>query len=224
MKRTMGGAALLAAVLAIAPTQAQAQMGQRGQRAAAAGPRGAGVEMILRQKERLELTDAQVKQLDQIRQDAVQRRVAHQAEMAELQSRVRAGQLEAPALRERMQARRDSAARIQEQQRERVEAVLNDAQKQKLEQWAGQARAFQMGRRSMMRGGRGVGPGAWGGPALHGGPGAWGGFMGLQRGFRRGGIVPGLGMQGMPGPMGRGRMVPGRGMGMGFGPPPDTIR
>jgi len=224
MRRTMGGAALLAAVLAIAPMQAQAQMGPRGQRPAAAGLRGAGVEMILRQKERLELTDAQVRQLDQLRQQVVQRRVAHQAEVAELQSKVRAGQLEASALRERMQARRDSAAQIQQQQRERVEAVLNDAQKQKLEQWAGEARAFQMGRRSMMRGGRGVGPGVWGGPAGRGGPGAWGGFLGAQRGFRRGGFAPGLGMQGMPGPMGRGRMGPGRGMGMGFGPPPDTIR
>mgnify|MGYP001559108278 CR=1 FL=1 len=204
MKRTMGGAALLAAVMALAPLQVDAQMGPRDQGGMMAGPRGAGVEMILRQKERLELTDDQVKQLDQIRRESVQRRTAHQAEMAELASKVRAGQMEASALREQMQARREGAADIREQQRELVEAVLNDAQKEKLQDWGGRALAFQMGRQSAMRGGQ-----AFRGRAPQGG--------------RRGGFAPRMRQRRGPGPMGRPGFPRGTGMGDGFQSPWDSI-
>jgi hypothetical protein len=208
MKRTMGSAALLAAMVALAPMQVDAQMGPRAARGQAAGPRGAGVEMILRQKERLELTENQVKQLDQIRQETVQRRTEHQAQMAELRSKVRAGQLEPDSLWKQMQARREAAAAIQEAQRTRVEGVLNDAQKQKLEQWAGEARAFRMGRQSALRGGQGFGPGMRGGTG---------------RGMR-GRFGPGMEQQGGPGPMGgRAMMRRGPGGGMGFGPPRDSV-
>ncbi len=200
MKRTVGGAVLLAAVMALTPLQMDAQTGPGDQRGMMAGPRGAGVEMILRQKERLGLTEDQVKQLDQIRQEAVQRRTAHQAEMAELVSKVRAGQMEASALREQMQARREGAVDIREQQRERVETVLNDAQKEKLQDWGGLARAFQMGRQSAMRGGQ-----AFRGRAPQGG--------------LRGGFAPGMRQRRGPGPMGRPGFRRGTGMGDGFGPP-----
>ncbi|MDP2957123.1 MAG: hypothetical protein Q8N53_11935 [Longimicrobiales bacterium] len=228
MKRTMGGAVLLAAMLALAPMHADAQIGPSGQRGMmpraggqpgimgrgmAGGPggqqgmmapRGAGVEMILRQRERLELSEDQVRQLDQIRQEAVARQTAHRAEMAELTSKVRAGQMEASALREQMQARRDAAAEIQTQQRDRVEAVLNDAQKEKLQEWGARARAFQMGRASAMRGGQ-----AFRGRAP-------------QAGFR-GGFAPGMRQRFVPGAQGMRGFRRGPGMGPGFGPPRDTI-
>lgn len=219
MKRTMSGAAILAAVLALAPLHIAAQQGPRAQRGQAAGPRSAGVEMILRQRETLELTDDQVKQLDQIRQEAVQRRSAHQAEMAELRSKVLAGELKVEDVRAQAEARRTAAQAIQTAQRERVEAVLNDAQEQKIQEWQGRARAFQMGRMSALRGARqGMGgqrgfqrPGAWNRGMR--GPGGWPG------------MAPGMGPDGM-GPQGMRARMNGRrgpGVGPGFGPPGDTI-
>ena len=205
MKRTMGGAALLAAAVALAPMPVDAQVGPRAQRGMAAQEGGPGVEMILRQRERLELTEAQVAQLDKIRQELVAQRTAHQAEMAELRSKVRAGESEPAALREQLQARRDSAQQIRAQQQERVQAILTDAQKDSLQSWSDRARGFQMGRRSALRGGA-LG---WWGP-------------GIGRGMQ-----PGPGMRGRiprfaPGARGWG-MRRGFGMGRGFGPPGDTI-
>jgi Spy/CpxP family protein refolding chaperone len=238
MKWTMGGAALLAAMVALAPLQADTQMGPRGQRGMMpgrggqpgvmpgaggqqgqqgmmAGPRGAGIEMILRQRERLELSEDQVKQLDQIRQEAVARQTAHRAEMAELASKVRAGQMEASALREQMQARRDAATEIQAQQRERVEALLNDAQKEKLQEWGATARAFRMGRASAIRGRQGRGQWARGAGQAFPGRAPLAGF--------RGGFAPGMRHRFAPGPHGMRGFRRGMGMGPGFGPPRDTI-
>lgn len=227
MKRMTGGAAILAAVMALAPLHIAAQQGPRAQRGQAAGPRGAGVEMILRQRETLELTDDQVKQLDQIRQETVQRSLAHQGEMAELRSRVRAGELEMAEVRAQAEARRTAAEALRTAQRERIESVLNDAQKQKIQQFQAQARAFRAGRASAMRGSR------------QGMRGARQGVRGMRdfqrpgtRGMRRGsgaqGGMPGMpGMRGMRGPgMGPQGMMNGRrgpGVGPGFGPPGDTI-
>jgi len=175
MKRTMSGAAMLAAVMALAPLQVGAQQGSRGQRGQAVGPQGAGVEMILRQREALELDADQVKKLNQIRAEAVQRR-------------------------------RTAAEAIQQGQREQVESVLNDAQKHKIQEFQSQARAFQRGRMSAMRGGRqGMQQGHHGSQ---------------QRGMR--GQRPG-GMQGMQGMQGMMNSRRGPGGGPGFGPPGDTI-
>ena len=203
MKRTMGGAALLAAAVALAPMPVDAQVGPRAQRGVIASEGGPGVEMILRQRERLELTEDQVKRLDQIRQELVAQRTAHQAEMAELSSKVRAGQMEASALREQVQARQEAAQQIRTQNRERVDAILTDAQKDQLQSWGDVARGFRMGQRSAMRGARRWGPGM--GPGIQ--PGA-----------------PGAGMRGRLAPARMQRMAPalgGRGMGRRL--PPDTI-
>jgi Spy/CpxP family protein refolding chaperone len=202
MKGMTSGAAVLAAMMAVAPLHLQAQRGPRMGREPAAGPRGAGVEMILRQREQLQLTESQVNQLDQIREQAVQRRNAHQDEMTELRSKVMAGEMKPEELRQAMQARRDSAAAIATQQRERVEAVLTDAQKQKVDEWRAQARGFRMGRMSAMRGGR---------PGMMGRRGFRGGFPGMRgRGF-----APGMGQGWGPDGMGFRRGGPGGGQGNG---------
>lgn len=211
MKRTMGCAALLAAVVTVAPLHLDAQQGPGGRRGMAMGPRGAGVEMIMRQRERLQLTEDQVERLDAIRREAVQRRAAHQTQMAELRSRVAAGEMEPGELREQAQAMRQGAEEIQRQQRERIEAVLTDAQKETLQEWGARARAFQMGRQSALRGGGrggmgpGMGPGMRPGRAPRGG--AWQGFDGGMR------------QRWAPGMRGRPGMRRGPGDGMGFGPP-----
>ncbi|HSM62156.1 MAG TPA: Spy/CpxP family protein refolding chaperone [Longimicrobiales bacterium] len=190
--------AILAAMLAVAPLPMQAQRrgGMDGPRMA--GPRGQGIEGIMGMRERLELTDQQVEQLDALRQEAVQRRTAHRAQMEELRSQVRAGQLDRDAVREQMEARREASEAMRTQQQERIDAILNDAQRQQLEQVRAEARAFRMGRQSALRGGR---------PGMRSGRGM--GMRGFERGMRGRGWGDGYGRGGM----GRGPQAP---------PPPDT--
>ena len=160
MKRLMGGVAVVATLAVLTPEHALAQRGGRGMRAGAdRGARG-GVEMVMRMRDRLELTDEQIQRLDQIRSEVVQRRNAHRQEMDELRSRVMAGEMEADELREVARARREASEEIRTQTRERVEAVLTDAQRETLEELGGRARAFQQGRaigarQGMRAGGRG---------------------------------------------------------------------
>lgn len=183
MRRLTSGVALMATVMTLAPLSAEAQRGPRGPRGMGPGVRGPGVEMIMRLRERLGLSEDQIQQLDQIRQEAVQRRTAHQAEMEELRSSVRAGQTEATELRELVQQRQEAAQGIRDAERERVEAVLTEDQRTELENLRTQARAFQRGRQSVMprRGFRGPRGGMWqGGPGMRGRAlrrGMWGGRM-----------------------------------------------
>ena len=199
MKRMAKSVALLAALTMLAPLQMEGQQrGQRGRRGPADAMRAQGVEAIMRLREQLELNEGQIQQLDQIRQEAVQRRAAHQAEMEELHSQARAGQMEREALREAVEARQEVAEAIREQQRERIDAILSDAQREELEGMRGRARAFERGRRSAMRRG---GSGAWGGQAFRGqrgfrGPGGFGPEMRQRTRFDR---RPGIGRRGPPG-------------------------
>lgn len=218
MKRTTGRVAILATVMALAPLPVLAQAGPRGQRAQARTPGSPGVEMILRQRDRLELTDNQVQQLDQIREEAVQRRSAHQAEMAELRSKVLAGEMKAEDLRAQAQARREASQQVREQQHEKVLAVLNDAQKQKVEEWSLAARAFHRGRMSAMRGQR---QGMRGRGMMRGDRGMMRGDRGMMRGMRQP-WGPGQFRRGPGGGLGFGPPG-GFGPGQGFGPPPDTV-
>jgi Spy/CpxP family protein refolding chaperone len=171
MRRLTSGVAILATVMALSPVSVDAQRGPRGPRGLGPGMRGQGVEAIMRLRERLGLSEDQIQQLDQIRQESVQRRTAHRAEMEELRSRVMAGQMEAAELRQLAQERQEAAQGTREAQRERVEAVLTDDQKAELENLRSEARAFQRGRRSVIRG-RGVrgprGGMGWGGPGMNG--------------------------------------------------------
>lgn len=206
MKRMMTGAAILAATVALTPLQMAAQQGRMGwgrgmgMRAGAMAHarndslRGPGAEAVLHMRKQLALTDAQVKQLDQIREEAVKQRVAHLTQMVELRSRIRAGELKPADARKEMQVGWKAAMKTRAQQVERVRSLLNDTQRQKITTMRARARAFMMGRRSAMRGGRG----AW----MRG---RWGGFRGergMARRFRAGMWGGGF----------------GHGMGSGFGP------
>lgn len=198
MRRLTGGVALVATVMTLTPLSADAQRGPRGQRGFGPGIRGQGVEVIMRLRERLELSEDQIQQLDQIRQEAVQRRNAHQAEMDELRSRVRAGQMEATELRSMARQRQEAAQAIREAERERVEAILTEDQRASLESLRGQARAFQRGRQSAMRG-----RGFRGGSEI----GAW------RRGPGMRGRAPRAGMRWRGGPGGPEMLGPGAGAG-----------
>ena len=237
MKLMTSGAAILAAAMTLSPLNASAQARQgRGMMGMGMGSpdslRGPGVEMILRQREQLQLTDDQVQKLDQLREDAVKRRTEHQAQMEELRSKVMAGEMKVEELRQVAQSRREASVEVARQQRDRVNTILNDAQKQKLDTWRGEARAFRMGRMMGMRGARGQQ-----GMGMRGAPGQRGmmGRPGFGRGFRGMDGGPGFapGMRQRPAPMGPGfRRGPGGRQGFGppdgFGPPagavpPDTV-
>lgn len=199
MKRMMSGVAILAMALTVAPVGAQAPrrgamgpgMGRGGPPADAGAP---GVEGIMRMRDRLELTETQVQQLEQIRREAVERRNAHRSQMDELRSRVRAGEADAAELQEQMEAHRAMSQEMRQAQRERVDAILTEDQRSQLQQMRDRAQAFMMGRRSALRGGRqgmdgrrpGMRPGMRGDRGMRG---FWpGAGMGRGRGFR--GVPP----------------------------------
>jgi len=232
MRRTVGGAAVLAAVLALTPLQTIAQQGRMGrmggrgmgQGMGMMGParadslRGPGAEGILRLKDQLSLTEDQVKRLDQLREEVVKQRTAHMTQMEEFRSKVRAGEMKPEDLRTQMQAQRDATAQVRSQQLQRARGVLNDAQRQKIDEYQAQSRAFMMGRRSAMRGGRAgmVGGGRGGmmrgrGFASRMQPGMW------RRGGMGRGMGPGMGQGQAPARMAR---PPFRGRG---GTLPDTV-
>ena len=151
MKGMMGCVALTATAMAFAPMQADAQMGQRGR--FGPGPRqgGPGVEHVMRLSGELELTENQLTSLEGIRAEVVDHRNGHQALMADLRSRVRAGQLEPEAAREQMLAVRETASAFSEEIRGRVESILTDDQKAQLQDLVRERRAYQRGRASVQR-------------------------------------------------------------------------
>jgi len=197
MKRMMGGLMVLAMTMAVHAPELAAQRGPRGPRGFAGGGRGAGVERIMRMREELELTDGQFQELDALREEVVRLRSAHQAEMAELMSQLQVGEIEREAVRDAVEERAGAMEEVAEQHRERVEAILNDTQRETLEEMGARDRAFNQGYARGMRGNR--------------------------NGMRRGGSFgQGMGRPGMPG--GRGGFAPRRGPGLfqrpgaGFGP------
>jgi Spy/CpxP family protein refolding chaperone len=176
----------VAGALILGATPLLAQRGPRGARMGV-GPAGPGVEMLLRAREQLDLTDEQVASLEALRDQMQSEMVPVREEMREAVRQAREAEREAwEARREQMQGFRDRIEAMREGHRQRLEEVLTEEQRAQLDALAG-----QRGRRS--RAGAGVGPGARGGF----GPG-----MGT-RGFRRSGpraFAPGAGFRGWQGP------------------------
>ena len=166
MKRIASNAVAIAIAVVLPLSAANAQRGQTGIRE---GMRGAEVEDLLRMRERLELTDEQLRQLEELRVAALERRKTRMAEMMDLQSRRRAGDLEQEERRDLMTERREGYREAARQQRERVAAILTDDQRERLATFRAQRAS---GRRSI-RGARMRGRAA-------------GGFRG--RGFSRGSV------------------------------------
>ena len=122
--------------------------------------RGVDVESIMSMRERLALTEDQLAALDAIRSETVRLRTAEMAEGAEMRSRLRAGLIRPSEMMAFMEDRRDANAGVAEERRERIEAVLDEAQLESLRELSTGGRAFMRGRagmrgRASMRGGRG---------------------------------------------------------------------
>ena len=212
MKKTMGGSLALTALLALLSVPVAAQEDDQERRGIR---RGADIESIMSIRERLELTEDQLQQLDALRAEEVERRGANLAAVAEMRSQLRAGQIRRSEMMAFMEDRRDARQDVSEATRSRVDEILLPEQRESLDQYRAERRAFargrQAGRREAgMRGGRGgdgeraLQRGSRGARGFERGPRS-------ERGFRRG---PG-------GPGGAGDAGTGGGLG-GFGSAPAT--
>lgn len=132
--------------------------------------RGPSPEALLSSREELGLTEDQAAALEALRAEGVQRRSAEAAELAELRSRLAAGQIRRSEMMAFHEDRAEARESLQAEHRARVEAVLNEEQLARVEQFRLQADAFRRGRASA-RGERGV-------RGDHGGRSAWQGAPG----------------------------------------------
>jgi Spy/CpxP family protein refolding chaperone len=158
-------AALAALMVAVAtPAFAQqgdslrAKRGERGERGergrmemrerfGARGMGAGGVESLLRMRETLKLSDAQVNQLEAMRKEIVAQRQNQARDMIDLQSRIAAGQVEREEARKQLETRRETLRTTMEQRRERMENILTAEQREQLQQ--ARQRMERMERRPM---------------------------------------------------------------------------
>lgn len=139
----------LAVLLTLGSLDVEAQDGRRER-----GPgmrQDAGVESIMSMRERLELTDDQIAQLDVIRAEDVAERNALQADVGEMRSRLRAGEIRRSEMMAFMEDRRDGREGVAEARRARVDGILQPEQRASLEQIRAESRAFRQGQRSGRR-------------------------------------------------------------------------
>ena len=155
-----------------------------------------GPEQIIQMRERLQLTDEQINQLDDIRRENVQRRTSAMAEMAELRSQATAGLINRSDVMSRLKARGEEGQAVvkpaelvmsilTDQQRD----ILREAKMRSLRARSGKARG--MSGRGGPAGFRGPKGGRSGRPGMRGGRGGPRGPRGPgtdQRGLRRRGF------------------------------------
>jgi hypothetical protein len=162
--------------------------------------RGQSVEAIMQMRDRLELTDDQLADLESLRSETVSRRNAERAEVAEMHSRFSAGQIQRSDVMAFMEDRHPGVAEQHEQQRERLRAILDEAQLESLAETLTRGRASARGRMNSGRGGAGMrrSGNSRGGGAQRGGRfdrrGRGGDFRGA-RGSARGGPPMGRGFR-----------------------------
>ena len=138
--------AAFAALLIGVATPAQAQQPEReAEPARVRGFGGGGVESVMRMRETLKLSEAQVNQLEALRKEIVAQRQNEARDMIDLQSRIAAGQIDREQARKQMESRRESMRNTMEQRRERLERILSAEQREQLQE-------RMRGMRSEMRG------------------------------------------------------------------------
>ena len=156
-----------------------------------------GPEQVMRMRDRLQLTDEQINQLDDIRRENVQRRTTAMAEMAELRSQATAGQINRSDVMSRLKARREEDQAMSKPG-ERVMSILTDPQREVLGETKMRSLRARSGNARGMRGRgspagfRGPKGGRSGRPSMRGGRGGTRGPRGPgtdQRGSRRRGFV-----------------------------------
>lgn len=138
-------------VLAAGVADADGQAGERrrGLRS------GIDVENVMSIRDRLELDDQQIEQLDAWRSERVARRSEERARIDEMRSQLRAGKIARNDMMAYMAERRDAMRGTEEESRTRLEAILDGSQMQMYEGILRERRAFARGRASGMRGARG---------------------------------------------------------------------
>ena len=144
-----------------------------------------GPEQIMRMRDRLQLTDEQINQLDDVRRENVQRRTATMAEMAELRSQVTAGQINRSDVISRLKGRREEGQAMAKPG-ELVMSILTDQQREILGEAKMRSPKARSGKTRGMRG--------RGGPAgFRGSKGGRSGRAGMRgrRGSPRGPRGPG---------------------------------
>ena len=110
-----------------------------------------GPEQIMRMRDRLQLTDEQINQLDDVRRENVQRRTATMAEMAELRSQVTAGQINRSDVMSRLKGRREEGQAMAKPG-ELVMSILTDQQREILGEAKMRAPRARSGKTRGMRG------------------------------------------------------------------------
>ncbi len=112
--------------------------------------RSAAVETLLRIRERLELSDEQIAQLEEVRGTTLEQRKARAVELVDLQSRWRAGELDRDEWRGLMAERREANRQQNVRYREQIGAILTDQQRERVvslgSQRAGARRGVRAGR------------------------------------------------------------------------------
>lgn len=117
--------------------------------------RSPSVEAVMSMRDRLKLTEDQISSLDAIRAERVRERNAVRAEMEEMRSRLRAGQIPRSEMMAYMEQRREAQTGVNEARRGELEGILNETQLGTLDDMRTRARSFARGRASA-RGDRGV--------------------------------------------------------------------
>ncbi len=147
MKSRYYAAFAISALIAFGASDIAAQVESRGTR----GPRGGpDVEVVMSLRDRLELTDAQLADLEAMRRETVDTRNAQRAEMEEMRSRLRAGEIRRSEMMAFMEDRAEVGAATSADRRARLEAILTEVQLEALQASAPRVRRGAEG----VRGGR----------------------------------------------------------------------
>lgn len=213
MRLRKSGILAFSALVVFGASEANAQddMRRRGQ----GFQRGAEYETVMSLRERLELTDGQIASLDALRRESVERRNVDRAEMEEMRSQLRAGQIRQSEMMAFLEDRRDATVDRTEDRRASLEGVLNETQLEAVDNLRTRAgvaaRRGARGIRNDRRTARGQGfrnsrgPRGGQGQGFRGERGPRGGQGQGFRGPRR----PGGEGEGSPGPAGEPDLEPG---------------
>lgn len=113
------------------------------------------LERVLRHGDRLDLTDDQRGQLEELRVDAVEQRAEHAAALIRLRSEARAGLLEGGAARDRLAEMRKASVEKEKKLHEHFAAILTEEQMAGLKEAAAKRGGGPRMRRGGVRGGHG---------------------------------------------------------------------
>lgn len=122
---------------------------------------GGGPEMVLSLRDQLNLTQDQIAELNELREQMVGIRTSHRSAMTSLRSRFQAGEIDREEMTTSMEAIRSGGPQVHEEMQSRIASILDEEQLASFEELRQSRRAVRDGR-GMRRGGRGPGEGPGG--------------------------------------------------------------